>query len=116
MSASGVCAPVCPPSVRPPSRVRACRCHHGHSPAVTPLLSAPHARSPPRLPLSAAPETRPPARRGRRPQAFLPPAGALRARSCWGIRLVPLRLLSPFSRNPRRGSLDGSDHLIQGAR
>lgn len=87
------------------------RCHSA-------ALCSAHALPSPPAPLrgSRDPAARPPARRGRRPQAFLPPAGALRARSCWGIRLVLLRSLSPFSRNPRRGSLDGSDHLIQGAR
>lgn len=54
MSAS-VC--VRPPARAPASRVRACRCHRGCSPTVTPLLSAcTHAPLPacpsPRLPLS----------------------------------------------------------------
>lgn len=56
---SRVSASVCvrPPARAPASRVRACRCHRGCSPAVTPLLSAcTHAPLPacpsPRLPLS----------------------------------------------------------------
>ena len=59
MSASGVCAPVCPPSAGPPSRVRACRCHHGYSPAVTRCSLLRTRAPPPRLPLSTAPASLP---------------------------------------------------------